>query len=410
MSGTHPADVGVEPSISRPRRRILRLLRSSDEPLSVADLATRLATKTQSCDLEDGACERVRVALVHVHLPKLADSGRVEWDRERRIVRAADARECDDGAGDDKNRDRERSGDGRQFEAWLCCPNCGRRDVTRVRVGADLELECRDCGRGETLPLERRPERPSGGSEPSSPGPGGRNDRERALEASNERLEQFAYAASHDLQEPLRMVSSYLRLIEGRYGDELDADGEEFLAYAVDGADRMRTMIDGLLAYSRIETQGTAFEPVSLGAVLEDVRKDLEVRIEETDADVTTGPLPRVEGDETQLRQLFQNLLSNALEYSGDERPVVRVEAEREGAEWLVSVRDEGIGIESANQERIFDVFERLHGYHERRGTGIGLAICERIVERHGGEIRVDSEPGEGSAFVLALPAVESLP
>ncbi len=410
MSGTHPADFGVEPPVSRPRRRILRLLRSRDEPLSVTALATRLATKGSSRELEGRTCERVRIALVHVHLPKLADSGLVEWDREPRVVRAADARECDDDAGDDTDRDHGRSRDGRPFGAWLCCPSCGHRDVTHVRVGADLELECRHCGRGETLSLERRPERRSGGSEPSRSSSGGRSNRERALEASNERLEQFAYAASHDLQEPLRMVSSYLQLIDQRYGDELDEDGTEFLTYAVDGADRMRAMIDGLLAYSRIETQGTAFEPVALGAVLEDVRKDLEIRIEETDADVSIEPLPSVEGDETQLRQLFQNLLSNALEYSGDERPVVRVEAERDGSRWLVSVRDEGIGIEPTNQERIFDVFERLHGSHEQRGTGIGLAICERIVERHGGEIRVESEPGEGAAFVLALPAIESIP
>ncbi|WP_083909298.1 sensor histidine kinase [Natronococcus amylolyticus] len=405
MSGTHPADVGVEPPVSHPRRRILRLLRSRDEPLSVTDLATRLATRTPSCELEDRICERMRVALVHVYLPKLADSGLVEWNRERRVVRATDARECNDDTGYDTDRDHGQSCDGRRLGAWLCCPSCGRRNVTRGRVDAGLELECHDCGRGETLSLERRPEGQSGDSE-SNPSMGDdKNARERALEASNERLEQFAYAASHDLQEPLRMVSGYLQLIEGRYEGELDADGEEFLAYAVDGADRMREMIDGLLAYSRIETQGTAFEPVALEAVLEDVCKDLEVRIEETDADVTIGSLPRVEGDETQLRQLFQNLVSNALEYSGDDRPIVRIEAERDGSEWLVAVRDEGIGIEPTNQERIFDVFERLHGYHERRGTGIGLAICERIAERHGGEIRVDSEPGEGSAFVLTLPA-----
>ncbi|WP_290811482.1 PAS domain S-box protein [Halovivax sp.] len=225
------------------------------------------------------------------------------------------------------------------------------------------------------------------------------------LGASNERLEHFAYAASHDLQEPLRMVSSYLQLIEERYGDALDEDGEEFLAYAVDGADRMRAMIDGLLAYSRIEARGDPFEPTDLGGVVDDVLADLRLRIAESDADVAVGDLPRVEGDEHQLRQLFQNLLANAIEYSGDEPPTIRVDAEPRDGEWLVSVRDEGIGIDRDEQDRVFEVFGRLHSRAERGGPGIGLAICQRIVERHGGEIRVDSEPGEGSTFAFTLPA-----
>jgi two-component sensor histidine kinase len=410
MCSSYRDGSGVEPPVPGRRRRILRLLRSRGKALTVAELATRLATEGASPpESEDGASERVRVDLVHVHLPKLTDAGLVEWDRERRVVRATEprGRENDSAVEDrriDADRDRVREG---RLEEWLCCPNCGCRDVICGGVGTDVELECPDCERDGAFPLERRSE---GRSRDSGSGSAGRSDRERALEASNERLEQFAYAASHDLQEPLRMVSSYLRLIDQRYGDELDEDGEEFLRYAVDGAERMRAMIDGLLAYSRIETQGTAFEPVSLEEVLADVRKDLEVRIEETNADVTIEPLPRVDGDETQLRQLFQNLLSNALEYGGDERPVVRVEAERRGSEWHVSVRDEGIGIEPGNQKRIFDVFERLHGYHERRGTGIGLAICERIVERHGGEIRVESIPNEGSTFVLTLPAIAGRP
>ncbi|MFC6767939.1 PAS domain-containing sensor histidine kinase [Natrinema soli] len=227
------------------------------------------------------------------------------------------------------------------------------------------------------------------------------------LEESNRRLEQFAYAASHDLQEPLRMVSSYLQLIESRYADELDEDGEEFLAFAVDGADRMRNMIDGLLAYSRIETQGDPLEPVGLDSVLESVLADLQFQIEETDAEITTDTLPRVEGDASQLRQVFQNLLSNALEYSGDEPPRVFVDAERRGREWVISVHDEGIGIDPEDQERVFEVFQRLHSREEYSGTGIGLALCQRIIERHGGEIWVDSEPGEGATFSFTLPAVE---
>ncbi|MCU4740563.1 PAS domain S-box protein [Natronoglomus mannanivorans] len=250
-----------------------------------------------------------------------------------------------------------------------------------------------------------------------------RREYQRKLEESNERLEQFAYAASHDLQEPLRMITSYLQLIENRYDDALDDDGQEFLAYAVDGADRMREMIDGLLEYSRVETQGDPFEPVDLDAVLEDTTTDLQLQIEETDAEITTGTdsdsdldsdsdsdpgsLPTVHGDRGQLRQVFQNLLDNALEYSDDEPPRVHVSAERDGSEWIVSIRDEGSGIDSDDQARIFEVFQRLHTHEEHDGTGIGLALCKRIVERHGGEIWVDSEPGEGSTFSFSLPVVD---
>ena len=224
------------------------------------------------------------------------------------------------------------------------------------------------------------------------------------LEESNERLEQFAYAASHDLQEPLRMVSSYLQLIENRYADRLDDDGEEFLAFAVDGAERMKAMIEALLEYSRIETRGDPFESVDLEAVIDDVLADLGLRIVESDAEIEVGDLPTVSGDRNQLHQLFQNLLSNALEYSGDEPPRVEITARRDGLEWIVAVRDEGIGIDPDEQERIFEVFERLHSRAEYDGTGIGLALCQRIVERHGGEITVDSEPGEGATFSVTLP------
>ena len=223
------------------------------------------------------------------------------------------------------------------------------------------------------------------------------------LEASNERLEEFAYAASHDLKEPLRMVTSYLGLIERRYGDDLDEDAEEFIAYAVDGAERMRTMIDGLLEYSRVQTEGDSFDAVDLEGVLDDVCTDLQFRIEETDAVVERDPLPTVRGDESQLRQVFQNLLSNAITYSGDEPPRVRVGAERRGTEWTISVADDGIGIDPADQERIFDIFQRLHSTDEHAGSGIGLAVCKRIVERHGGELLVDSEPGAGSTFSFTL-------
>ncbi|NHN47970.1 PAS domain S-box protein [Halostella sp. JP-L12] len=226
------------------------------------------------------------------------------------------------------------------------------------------------------------------------------------LEESNERLEQFAYAASHDLQEPLRMVSTYIQLIERRYGDELDEEGQELFEYAVDGAERMRSMVDGLLQYSRIETMGDEFEPVDLDVVFGDVCEDLQVKIEESDAEITVDQLPRVKGDENQLRQVFQNLLSNAIKFSGEKPPQVHVSAERNGEKWRVSVADQGVGIDSDDKEQIFEIFEGLHSDGEYAGTGIGLAVCERIVERHSGEIWVDSEPGEGSTFSFTLPVV----
>ncbi|ELY46197.1 PAS domain S-box protein [Natronorubrum tibetense] len=234
-----------------------------------------------------------------------------------------------------------------------------------------------------------------------------RKEYQRRLEASNERLEQFAYAASHDLQEPLRMVSSYLQLIERRYADEFDEEGEEFLAYAVDGADRMRDMIEGLLEYSRVETKGDPLEPIDLEDVIDDVLGNLRLQIEETDAEISVGDLPRVSGDGDQLRQVFQNLLSNAIEYSGDEPPMIDIDAERAGSRWRIDIEDEGIGIDPDETERIFEVFQRLHSREEHPGTGIGLALCQRIAERHGGEIRVDSDPGEGSTFSVVLPAAD---
>ncbi|OIB58819.1 PAS domain-containing sensor histidine kinase [Natrialba sp. SSL1] len=227
------------------------------------------------------------------------------------------------------------------------------------------------------------------------------------LRQSNERLEQFAYAASHDLQEPLRMVSSYLQLVEQRYADELDADGQEFLEYAIDGAERMRSMIDGLLQYSRVESRGDPFDAVDLDAVVADVLGDLQLSIEEHDAEITSEPLPTVEGDASQLRQVFQNLIDNAIEYSGNDPPRVHISAERTGKKWRITVRDEGIGIDPEDSDRVFEVFQRLHTRDEHAGTGIGLALCRRIIERHTGEIQVESEPGDGAAFSFTLPALE---
>nr|WP_328821244.1 ATP-binding protein [Natronorubrum halalkaliphilum] len=229
-------------------------------------------------------------------------------------------------------------------------------------------------------------------------------DTVRQLEASNEQLEQFASAASHDLREPLRMVTMYLELLDSRYGDALDDDAEEFIDYAVNGATRMQTMVDELLRYSRVETQGDPFESVDLEAVLEDTLTDLQVRIEETNATITRDALPCVEGDVSQLRQLFQNLVSNAIDYAGNEPPRIHVSAERHDSKWRVSVSDSGIGIEPADQERIFEIFQRLHSVDDHAGSGIGLALCHRIVERHGGEIGVDSVPGDGATFSFTVP------
>ena len=286
-------------------------------------------------------------------------------------------------------------------------------ETGRTRVEADIVTEA-----GERIPYEFIASRladPSG--EPVLAGIGRditeRRETQRRLEQlvddleeSNERLEQFAYAASHDLQEPLRMVSSYVQLLERRYADEFDADAREFIDFAVDGAERMRDMIDGLLAYSRVDTQGTPFRPVDANDVLTDVTTDLEMRIDESDADVTVGDLPRVYGDPGQLRQLFQNLLDNAITYSGPEAPRISVFAAKEDTKWVISVRDQGIGIDPDDAERIFQVFDRLHSRDEYDGTGIGLALCQRIAERHGGTIRVDSELGDGATFSVVLPPI----
>ncbi|RKD89086.1 histidine kinase/DNA gyrase B/HSP90-like ATPase [Halopiger aswanensis] len=200
------------------------------------------------------------------------------------------------------------------------------------------------------------------------------------------------------------MVSSYLPLIENRYADDLDEEGREFLDFAVDGAERMRAMIDGLLASSRVQTQGDSFEAVNLNDVLAEAQQDLQVKIDDADAAITVEELPQIEGDTNQLRQVFQNLLENALEYSGEGPPRIRVSAERDGSEWVVSVQNNGIGIESDDAERIFRVFERLHSRDEHSGTGIGLSLCDRIIDRHGGDIWVDSEPGDGTIFSFTLP------
>lgn len=233
-----------------------------------------------------------------------------------------------------------------------------------------------------------------------------RKEYEEELRRSNAELQQFAYIASHDLQEPLRMISSYMQLLERRYKDQLDESAKEFIEYAVDGANRMQRLINDLLKYSRVGTRGGEFEPTDLSAVFEAALANLRIAIQESGAEVMAEPLPSVLGDQTQLLQLFQNLIGNAMKFRRERvTPRVRVGAERRDGEWLLSVSDNGIGIEPADAERIFLIFQRLHGREQYEGTGIGLAVCKRIVERHGGSIWVESEPGEGSVFYFTLPA-----
>ena len=229
---------------------------------------------------------------------------------------------------------------------------------------------------------------------------------EDELRRSNADLEQFAYVASHDLQEPLRMVSSYMQLLRRRYADKLGDDAEDFIEFAVDGAHRMQRLIDDLLAYSRVGTRGGPLEPTDSEDAFLRALGNLEVRIEETGADVTHGPLPAVMGDSGQLVLLFQNLVSNGIKYSG-QGAKVRVVAAADDGGWRFSVTDNGIGIESQYSERIFELFRRLHGRDEYSGTGIGLAICKKVVERHGGTIWVESEPGAGSTFHFTLQPVD---
>jgi two-component system sensor histidine kinase/response regulator len=227
---------------------------------------------------------------------------------------------------------------------------------------------------------------------------------QEALQRSNTELEQLAYVASHDMQEPLRMVASYLQLVAQRYKGQLDADADEFIGYAVDGAKRMQALINDLLAYSRVGTKARPFERTDSAKVVDTALANLRIAIQDSGAQITRGLLPVVAGDPMQLLQLFQNLIGNALKFKREDPVRIHIAAEPDGDNWRFSVSDNGIGIAAEYFERIFVLFQRLHGRADYPGTGIGLAICKKIVERHGGSITVESQVGVGSTFRFTLP------
>jgi signal transduction histidine kinase len=223
------------------------------------------------------------------------------------------------------------------------------------------------------------------------------------LERSNKDLEQFAYVASHDLQEPLRMVSSYTQLLAQHYEGRLDEKAKKFMDYAVDGAVRMQGLINDLLTYSRIGTRGAPLETMDAQALLGEAISNLATLIAEKRAIITNDDLPTVRADGSQLMQVFQNLISNAIKFQGENVPHIHVSAQDKGREWVFSIRDNGIGIEKQYADRVFIIFQRLHTRQEYPGTGIGLAVCKKIVERHGGRIWFESEPGKGSTFFFTI-------
>jgi light-regulated signal transduction histidine kinase (bacteriophytochrome) len=294
---------------------------------------------------------------------------------------------------------------------------------TPWKQSADIMLHGRPSGTVEVCYLEEKPEHDEGGPflkeereliKAIAERLGRVIERKRVeeklkltlaeLERSNQELEQFAYFASHDLQEPLRAVSSCTQLLAQRYQGKLGTDADEFIGYAVDGANRMQRLINDLLTYSRVGTHSKEYEPTDCTAVLDRTLTNLKAAIEQSSAVVTHDPLPTVMADKLYLAQLFQNLIGNAIKFHGEEPPRVHVSTEQKGNAWVFSVRDNGIGIAPRHAERIFVLFQRLHTREEYPGTGIGLAICKKIVERHGGRIWVESQPGIGTTFYFTIP------
>jgi len=223
------------------------------------------------------------------------------------------------------------------------------------------------------------------------------------LARSNKDLEQFAYVASHDLQEPLRTIAGFVDLLKHKYKSSLDEEADKIIGFAVDGAKRMQALITDLLAYARVGTQVKPFEPVDCQKLLEEVEERLVIAVQESQAAITHDALPMVHGDKTQLGLLLQNLIGNAIKFRGGAKPLIHVSARREGQLWEFSVADNGIGIDPQQFDRIFEIFQRLHDRSCYPGTGIGLAIAKKVVERHGGKIWVKSEPGKGTTFCFTL-------
>jgi PAS domain S-box-containing protein len=224
------------------------------------------------------------------------------------------------------------------------------------------------------------------------------------VKRSNYELQRFAYVAAHDLQEPLRMVNIFSQLLEQQYKDNLDDKADEYIGFIVDGAHHMKQLIDDLLAYSRITTHAKELEPVNLEKVLNSVLSNLSVSLKENNVKIHRGPLPILMADPTQIGQVFQNLLTNAIKFRGENEPVIEINAKRDNDEWIFSVKDNGIGINREHQEQIFEVFRRLHTREDYPGTGIGLSICQKIIIRHGGRLWVESELDKGSTFYFTIP------
>ncbi len=274
------------------------------------------------------------------------------------------------------------------YNRWTCMPwICGGGEIGGIVMYTEVMTE-RKLAEQALKEAKERAERFAG-----------------ELARSNRDLEEFARVVSHDLQEPLRMVTGFLQLLQTRYGDRLEDKGKEFIAYAVDGAARMKGLISALLDYSRVGGHKMALAPAPLDGALDEALVNLKSRIMKSGAVITRDPLPVATMDADQISRVFQNLIGNAIKFTREPTPRVHVGAEQRGAEWVVSVRDNGIGIDPKYSDRIFDVFQTLHPKEEFEGTGIGLAICKKIVQRHGGRIWVESEPGKGAAFFFSLPA-----
>jgi signal transduction histidine kinase len=229
-------------------------------------------------------------------------------------------------------------------------------------------------------------------------------ERTKELEQSNKELQQFAYVASHDLREPLRMISSFLQLLERRYNEQLDEDANEFIEFAVDGAKRLDSMIKDLLEYSRVANKKRKFSDVDLNQVLERTNLNLKFAIDDNNAEIIANQLPTLSGDEQLLIQLFQNLISNSIKYRSKDNPTIQISVNNELNQFLFSVKDNGIGISTKHLERIFTIFQRLHTREEYEGTGIGLAIAQKIVHQHGGQIWAESELGKGTIIYFTIP------